>query len=150
MSKDFLSRGWENRTPAKGFGDPYHTIWPIPYILIKCPSRTLNLKRFVNLQNFTQKALPSLTITRLRKKPLRISPRPISTFQLNTLLYLHLMPIYLVVFKGSYSYDGISYLEGGFTLRCLQRLSRPGLATRPCHWYDNRSTSGQSIPVLSY
>ena len=26
------SRGWENRTPTKGFGDPYHTIWPIPYI----------------------------------------------------------------------------------------------------------------------
>ena len=25
------SRGWENRTPTKGFGDPYHTIWPIPY-----------------------------------------------------------------------------------------------------------------------
>ena len=45
---------------------------------------------------------------------------------------------------------GISYLEGGFTLRCLQRLSRPDLATRLCHWYDNRCTRGQSIPVLSY
>ena len=31
--------------------------------------------------------------------------------------------------------SGISYLEGGFTLRCLQRLSRPGLATLPCIWY---------------
>ena len=29
---------------------------------------------------------------------------------------------------------GISHLEGGFTLRCLQRLSRPGLATLPCSW----------------
>ena len=28
--------------------------------------------------------------------------------------------------------DGISLLEGGFTLRCLQRLSLPDLATRPC------------------
>ena len=45
---------------------------------------------------------------------------------------------------------GISHLEGGFTLRCLQRLSRPGLATLPCAWRRNRSTSGQSIPVLSY
>ena len=27
------SRGWENRTPTKGFGDPYHTIWPIPCII---------------------------------------------------------------------------------------------------------------------
>ena len=44
----------------------------------------------------------------------------------------------------------ISHLEGGFTLRCLQRLSLPVLATRPCHWHDNRSTSGRSIPVLSY
>ena len=32
----------------------------------------------------------------------RLSPRPISTSQLNTLLHLHLWPIYLVVFKGSY------------------------------------------------
>ena len=30
--------------------------------------------------------------------------------------------------------NGISHLEGGFTLRCLQRLSRPDLATRPCSW----------------
>ena len=30
--------------------------------------------------------------------------------------------------------SGISYLEGGFTLRCLQRLSRPDLATRLCTW----------------
>ena len=30
------------------------------------------------------------------------SPRPISTSQLHTLLYFHLWPIYLVVFKGSY------------------------------------------------
>ena len=30
------------------------------------------------------------------------SPRPISNSQLHTLLYFHLCPIYLVVFKGSY------------------------------------------------
>ena len=33
----------------------------------------------------------------------RSSPRSISIGQLNTLLYLHLQPIYLVVFKGPYS-----------------------------------------------
>ena len=33
-----------------------------------------------------------------------LSPRPISKCQLNTLLCLHLIPIYLVVFKGSYSF----------------------------------------------
>ena len=78
------------------------------------------------------------------------SSRPISDSQLHALLHFHLCPIYLVVFKGSYAFAGISHLEGGFTLRCLQRLSRPDLATRPCHWRDNRCTRGQSIPVLSY
>ena len=45
---------------------------------------------------------------------------------------------------------GISHLEGGFTLRCLQRLSLPDLATRPCPCQDNRYTRGQATPVLSY
>jgi hypothetical protein len=40
--------------------------------------------------------------------------------------------------------------EVGFPLRCLQRLSRPYLATRLCRWRDNRSTRGTSTPVLSY
>ena len=63
------------------------------------------------------------------------SLRSISDSQLNTLLCLHLCPIYLVLCKGSYVLiDGISHLEGGFTLRCLQRLSRPDLATRRCLW----------------
>ena len=44
----------------------------------------------------------------------------------------------------------ISHLEGGFTLRCLQRLSLPDLATLPWHWHANRCTSDPSIPVLSY
>ena len=78
------------------------------------------------------------------------SPRPISSSQLHALRHFHPCPINLVVFKGSYSYDGISHLEGGFTLRCLQRLSRPDLATRLCTWQCNRYTRGQSIPVLSY
>ena len=36
------------------------------------------------------------------KSPTRSSLRPISICQLHTLLYFHLRPIYLVVFKGSY------------------------------------------------
>ena len=52
--------------------------------------------------------------------------------------------------RGLTTFVGISHLEGGFTLRCLQRLSLPDLATLPCSWRNNRSTSGQSIPVLSY
>ena len=64
-----------------------------------------------------------------------LSPRPISTYQLNTLLCLHLKPIYLILSEGSYHLAmGISHLEGGFTLRCLQRLSLPDLATLPWSW----------------
>ena len=80
----------------------------------------------------------------------RSSPRPISTRWLNMSPCLHLRPINLIVFEGSYSFDGISYLKGGFTLRCLQRLSVPHLAALLCRWHDNRCTRGASIPVLSY
>ena len=63
------------------------------------------------------------------------SPRSISNSQLHMLPCFHLCPIYLVLFKGSYFLmEGISHLEGGFTLRCLQRLSLPDLATLPCRW----------------
>jgi hypothetical protein len=40
--------------------------------------------------------------------------------------------------------------EEGFPLRCVQRLSRPHLATRRCGWRHNRYTRGASLPVLSY
>ena len=64
-----------------------------------------------------------------------LCPRPISNSQLHVLPHFHLCPIYLVVFKGVYfTKNGISHLEGGFTLRCLQRLSLPGLATLLCLW----------------
>ena len=73
--------------------------------------------------------------TSCRLSPLWSSPRSISNSQLHVLPHFHLCPIYLVVFKGSYFLlEGISHLEGGFTLRCLQRLSLPDLATLPCRW----------------
>ncbi len=46
--------------------------------------------------------------------------------------------------------SGTHHLEEGFPLRCFQRLSLPNIATRRCHWRDNRNTSGSSNPVLSY
>ena len=45
---------------------------------------------------------------------------------------------------------GKSHLEAGFPLRCFQRLSLPYIATRRCHWRDNRNTIGSSNSVLSY
>ena len=73
--------------------------------------------------------------------------RVISTGKLNTLLCLHTRPIDVVVYHDSHAR---SCFEVGFPLRCLQRLSRPYIATLHCRWHDNRSTSGTSIPVLSY
>ena len=46
--------------------------------------------------------------------------------------------------------NGSLILEVGFTLRCLQRLSRPHFASLLCRWHDNSCTSDASIPVLSY
>ena len=78
--------------------------------------------------------------------------RPISTGQLRVLLRFHTQPINLVVFKGSLGAfrPGTPSLEAGFPLRCFQRLSVPYMATRLCHWRDNRRTRGTSTQVLSY
>jgi hypothetical protein len=73
--------------------------------------------------------------------------RAISTGKLHALLRFHTRPINVVVFHGS---QGRSRLEGGFPLRCFQRLSRPNLATQLCGWRHNWSTRGSSTPVLSY
>ena len=45
---------------------------------------------------------------------------------------------------------GVLVFEVGFPLRCLQRLSRPYVATLHCGWRHNSSTRGMFIPVLSY
>ena len=73
--------------------------------------------------------------------------RAISTRWLNASPHVHLAPIDRVVFPDP---SGSAHLEGGFPLRCFQRLSRPHVATRQCRWRDNRNTRGASIPVLSY
>ena len=82
----------------------------------------------------------------------RISPRPIRIRLLHPSQDFHTGPIYLVVFKGSYLVlpSGTCHLEGGFALRCIQRLSRPDLATQRCTGRHNWNTSGRFIPVLSY
>jgi hypothetical protein len=73
--------------------------------------------------------------------------RAISTGKLHALPHFHTRPINVVVYHGS---QGRTRFEVGFPLRCLQRLSRPHIATLLCRWRDNRSTRGASIPVLSY
>jgi len=73
--------------------------------------------------------------------------RAIRTARLHGLPHFHLRPINVMVCHGP---RGRPRFEGGFPLRCLQRLSRPHLATQRCHGRDNWYTRGASIPVLSY
>src|SRR5437016_14586056 len=58
----------------------------------------------------------------------------VSTGQLKAFLLVHLRPINVVVFDGPSIPEGIPrpHLEGGFTLRCIQRLSSPNIATQRC------------------
>ena len=78
--------------------------------------------------------------------------RLISTSKLNVSLRFHTWPINLVVYQEPSEglIPGRSHLVEGFTLRCIQRFSLPNVATRHCHWRDNRYTRGSSNPVLSY
>jgi hypothetical protein len=70
----------------------------------------------------------------------------IRTARLSRLLCVHLRPINLVFSQGSQR----PHLGVGFALRCLQRLSRPDLATQRCSWRNSWYTSGPALPVLSY
>ena len=80
-----------------------------------------------------------------------MATKEISTGQLHPSQGFHLQPINEVVYLGpSGLASGRTYLKAGFPLRCFQRLSLPHIATLLCRWHDNRSTSGVSIPVLSY
>ena len=82
---------------------------------------------------------------------LRSSPRPISIDKLTHHCVYTVNLSTLLSARGLTSLRcGILVLEGGFTLRCLQRLSRPYFASLLCRWHDNSCTRGTSIPVLSY
>jgi len=78
--------------------------------------------------------------------------RLISTSKLRMLPPLHIWPIDLVIFQEPLEVlrPGKPHLGECFTLRCLQRFSRPDIATRRCRWRDNRYTRGPFNPVLSY
>src|SRR5579864_8554195 len=83
----------------------------------------------------------------LLEKNINEVERIISNRWLNTLLYVHLGPINVVVF---YDPSGKSHLGVGFVLRCFQRLSFPDTATLRCYWRNNRHTVGPVNSVLSY
>src|SRR5690606_17611420 len=69
----------------------------------------------------------------------RSSPRPISTGQLNTLPRLHFQPINPVVFRGSYSHEGMGKLILELASR-LDAFSAYPFRTQllsMCRWYDS-------------
>ena len=81
----------------------------------------------------------------------RSSPRPIS---IDNLTHHCVYSVNLSTLSSSRGLTGLCHgilvLEGGFTLRCFQRLSRPHFASLLCRWHDNSCTRGASTPVLSY
>ena len=81
-----------------------------------------------------------------------IKPLAISTGQLHTSPCLHLPPIDLLVLQGpsSREREPKPSLEGGFPLRCIQRLSFPSIATQRCPERDNWYTRGSYLLILSY
>ena len=114
------SRGWENRTPTKGFGDPYHTIWPIPYKVYYTYFQNyihVDISLRINfLRCWLSFVLRGVT-SWLRLSAFWSSPHPISNSQLHALLHFPLCPIYLVVFKGVYFFRmGYLILRGASRL----------------------------------
>ena len=81
-----------------------------------------------------------------------IKPLTVSTAYLKAFRPLQLRPINPVVFRGSIVPEGtgIPDLEGGFPLRCFQRLSLPHLATQRWTERSNWHTRGESNQILSY
>ena len=80
-----------------------------------------------------------------------VSPRPISTSHLNTLLCVQFWPINPMVCGGLNPRGGEKpHLGTGFPLRCFQRLSLPNVANGGAPGGTNWHTRGSSVPVLSY
>ena len=115
--------------------------------LLLPPGRPRTFEASCSFQISTRHQLPAWEDRWALSNESNQADRAISTGKLNALLRLHTRPINVVVYHGS---QGRTRFEVGFSLRCLQRLSRPHVATLHCRWRDNSSTRGASIPVLSY
>ena len=78
--------------------------------------------------------------------------RPIRSGMVNASRRLRIRPVERVVFPwpSGASRPGTARLRGGLALRCVQRLSLRGVATRRGPWQDSRNTRGRPPPVLSY
>ena len=77
---------------------------------------------------------PALPLSRIGGGRSGQAARPIRTGLLRPSRALRTRPVHPVVFRGpsACSRTGRTDLRGGLALRCLQRLSRCGVATRRC------------------
>ena len=126
---------------SRGFASP--SAFPLPVCsLLRVP--------FVPSKPHTG-MLPEIFRSFLTFAFLRSSPRPIS---IGNLSHHCVYSANLSTLSSSRGLTGLCHgilvLEGGFTLRCFQRLSRPHFASLLCRWHDNSCTRGASTPVLSY
>ena len=86
------------------------------------------------------------------RKPIRLSPRPISTARLHALLRFHLPPINPVFFRGSYLVVPVGELILGWAshLDAFSAYPLPTQLPGMYRWRDNPYTGGRSVSVLSY
>ena len=135
--------------------------------LFKAPSQTVFLVQPANLPGSQDPARPTgrpcSCMEQPRERTFPPAMRPVSS---RTQIMRAIKPIERLVpvsstrhraytsglstWSSSTALIGSTRFEVGFPLRCLQRLSRPYIATLHCGWRHNSSTRGTSIPVLSY
>ena len=110
-------------------------------LLRKCPRSTMNFLPQVYL-------LQSVPVSLDRFLAFWSSPHPISNSQLHTLLYFHLCPIYLVVFKGVYFFR-----MGHLILRGASRLDAFSVYPVPawllCHALGSATDTPAASPPRS-
>ncbi len=103
-------------------------------------SPTRNVRVFRSQYTRWVKDRTDLSVPKLERRPPQrftnvVKPSTVSTGKLRASQPLHIRPINLVVYQGSSAHPKGApspHLGDGFTLRCIQRLSNPCLATQPC------------------
>ena len=135
-----INRGRGIRTPMNGFGDRHTAVVWLPFIQFKLIFLYNNRAKYfrirsICLQNYTLKI--SFHLSHIFFPDL---PSGHALDRLVTVSSMHHCTSTSALSTSSSSRGltslcyGKSYLEGGFTLRCLQRLSLPNLATLPWYW----------------
>lgn len=149
-----LSSAWRRFTALFGMGRSGSTLlWPPGFNLfciLRCSEILINLDEHLSSALLTLLATTNVgfKLHGYRIKPheqlVSVSSMPYSTYtpDLSTSWSR-------TTLLGGFT-SGKTHLQASFPLRCFQRLSLPHLATRQCHWRDNRYTRGASTPVLSY